>query len=190
MIEEFLLSMLPCPVRSDVADERDKIRKEIENKKVKKREEQILLLCKDKEPLDLKEHSMINQTVIILLELSDKEIQRLLRDTDSQELAVGMKVLPGKARAKIFRNLSKRLGELIAEDMEYMGPVRRKDGESACAKMMKRVIALEHRAEICPHDFSLLQLILDMYDSAEKENKELREKYRDLYRMLEQIYWG
>ena len=48
----------------------------------------------------------------------------------------------------IFNNMSKRLAEMIREDMEFMGPVRMKDVEEAQQKIVNIIRKLEDSAEI------------------------------------------
>ena len=48
----------------------------------------------------------------------------------------------------IFENLSKRLAEMIKEDMEFMGPVRMKDVEEAQQKIVNIIRKLEDSGEI------------------------------------------
>ena len=48
----------------------------------------------------------------------------------------------------IFSNMSKRLAEMIREDMEFMGPVRMKDVEEAQQKIVNIIRKLEDSAEI------------------------------------------
>ena len=140
VIEEYLKSLMPDFVRKvlsqkDCEKELTKASKEIEDDK-----ELILSLCKDDKEINEKDHSIVNQTAMTLMELSDREMQRLLRDTDNIDSIMVMKGLPGKARARIFDNVSNRLGIMLAKDMLYMGPVRMKDVEEACVTIMKTVI--------------------------------------------------
>ena len=48
----------------------------------------------------------------------------------------------------IFSNMSKRLAEMIREDMEFMGPVRMKDVEEAQQKIVNIIRKLEDSGEI------------------------------------------
>ena len=183
-IEEYLKSLMPDFARKVLSQkELAKASKEIEDDK-----ELILALCKDDKEINEKDHSIVNQTAMTLMELSDREMQRLLRDTDNIDSIMVMKGLPGKARARIFDNVSNRLGIMLAKDMLYMGPVRMKDVEEACVTIMKTVIKLEERGEIVSHDFAILKVVIDMYETAQKENNELKEKYKELHEMIDQIY--
>ena len=145
-------------------------------------------MTEDGKEIDEKDHSITGQTAQTLCMLSDIDMQRLLRDTDNFDLVIAMKGLPGVTRKHVFKNMSRRLAVMIAQDMEAAGPVRMKDVEEACVKIMKRIIRLENIGEIQPYDLSMLQLVIDMYDSAEQENRMLKDKYRELKKMLDRIY--
>lgn len=83
-----------------------------------------------------------------ILSLDDKSIQRVLREVDNNELAVALKGANDEVQNVIFNNLSKRLGSMIREDMEYMGPVRLKDVEEAQQKIVNIIRKLEDSSEI------------------------------------------
>lgn len=83
-----------------------------------------------------------------ILSLDDRAIQRVLRDVDNNDLAVALKGSNEEVQGVIFNNLSKRLGAMIKEDMDYMGPVRMKDVEEAQQKIVNIIRKLEDASEI------------------------------------------
>ncbi len=83
-----------------------------------------------------------------ILLLDDRAIQRVLRDVDNGDLAIALKGSNEEVQNAIFNNLSKRLGVMIKEDMEFMGPVRMKDVEEAQQKIVNIIRKLEDSAEI------------------------------------------
>ena len=83
-----------------------------------------------------------------ILLLDDRSIQRVLRDVDNNELALALKGANEEVQNAIFNNLSKRLAEMIKEDMEFMGPVRMKDVEEAQQKIVNIIRKLEDAGEI------------------------------------------
>lgn len=83
-----------------------------------------------------------------ILLLDDRSIQRVLRDVDNNDLAIACKGSGEEVQNAIFRNMSKRLAEMIREDMEFMGPVRMKDVEEAQQKIVNIIRKLEDSAEI------------------------------------------
>ena len=145
-------------------------------------------LCKENEKIDGHDHSIIGQLAITAGKLSGKEIQRMLREIDNNTLSVAMKGLPGAARKKFFDNLSPRLGNMVAEDMVFMGPVRLRDVEESCARIMKIYIKLSDSGEIISTGTEDAKLVLDIYETAQKQNKEIKDKYRMIKQLVDEIY--
>ena len=83
-----------------------------------------------------------------ILLLDDRAIQRVLRDVDNNDLAIACKGSTEEVQNAIFNNMSKRLAEMIKEDMELMGPIRMKDVEEAQQKIVNIIRKLEDSAEI------------------------------------------
>lgn len=83
-----------------------------------------------------------------ILLLDDRSIQRVLRDVENSDLAIACKGANEQVQNAIFDNLSKRLAEMIKEDMEFMGPVRMKDVEDAQQKIVAIIRKLEDSGEI------------------------------------------
>ncbi len=83
-----------------------------------------------------------------ILLLDDRAIQRVLRDVDNNDLAIACKGSTEEVQNAIFSNMSKRLAEMIREDMEFMGPVRMKDVEEAQQKIVNIIRKLEDSGEI------------------------------------------
>lgn len=80
--------------------------------------------------------------------VNDKGIQSVLKETDNEELALSLKTASEDLKDKIFRNMSDRAAQLIKEDMEYMGPVRISDVETAQQRIVDIVRRLEDAGEI------------------------------------------
>lgn len=187
IIKQFMKSMLPEFILYALE------KRESEAAFSKNQEEELALvksLCENEKEMNKKEFSIINQTTMMLLVLSDKEMQRLLREIENSDVVVAMKGLPGKARACFFDNFSQRLGCMIANDIVNMGPVRLHDVEEACVTIMKTAILLEDKGELGSHDFTTMKIVIDMYESAQKENQELKETYKDLKELVDKIYKG
>lgn len=83
-----------------------------------------------------------------ILTLDNRSIQRFLRDVDNNQLAIALKGATEEVQNIIYSNMSKRLGEMIREDIEYMGPVRLKDVEEAQQKIVNVIRKLEDAGEI------------------------------------------
>ena len=80
--------------------------------------------------------------------LDDRAIQKVLRDTDMQELAKALKGASTEVQTKIFRNMSQRAATMLKEDMEWMGPVRAQDVVAAQANLVKIVFRLSNNGDI------------------------------------------
>jgi flagellar motor switch protein FliG len=83
-----------------------------------------------------------------ILLVNDKGIQKVLKEVDNEELSLSLKTASEELRDKIFRNMSDRAMQLIQEDMEFMGPVRVSDVESAQQKIVDVVRRLEDAGEL------------------------------------------
>ena len=83
-----------------------------------------------------------------ILQLDNRAIQRFLREVDNSLLALALKGATEEVQNVIYNNMSKRLAEMIREDIEYMGPVRLKDVEEAQQKIVNVIRKLEDAGEI------------------------------------------
>ncbi len=83
-----------------------------------------------------------------ILLLDDKSVQRVLREVENSDLAIALKGSNEQVQEAIFNNMSKRLVQMIREDMEFMGPVRMKDVEEAQQKIVNIIRKLEDTGEI------------------------------------------
>lgn len=83
-----------------------------------------------------------------VINLEDRAIQRVMREIDSKQLALALKTANDDLKEKIFANMSQRAGEMLREDMEFLGPVRLKDVEQAQQEIVNAVRRLEEDGEI------------------------------------------
>ena len=83
-----------------------------------------------------------------ILLVNDKGIQAVLKEVENDELSLALKTASQELKDKIFKNMSERAAKLIAEDMQYMGPVRVSDVEAAQQKIVDIVRRLEDAGEI------------------------------------------
>ncbi len=72
-----------------------------------------------------------------LLSLEDRYLQQLLSQIALPDLAMALKGVEQHHREVVFRNLSERAATALREEMEYLGPVRRRDVEAAQEKFME-----------------------------------------------------
>ncbi len=80
--------------------------------------------------------------------LDDPAIQLVLRNVESNDLALALKGTSTVVREKIMKNLSSRAAENLAEEIELLGPRRLSEVEEAQAKVVTEIRALEQAGKI------------------------------------------
>jgi flagellar motor switch protein FliG len=83
-----------------------------------------------------------------IVKLDKRAIQRTLKEVENADLTIALKNATEEVKKVIFENMSKRLQEMIQEDMEYMGPVRVRDVEEAQQKIVNVIRRLQDAGEI------------------------------------------
>ncbi len=95
--------------------------------------------------LEIKRMMFLFEDIVLI---DDKGIQRILRDVDKRDLALSLKVSEEKIRVKIFKNMSERAAAVVKEELEFMGPVKLKEVESAQMRIVDVIKKLEEQDEI------------------------------------------
>ena len=83
-----------------------------------------------------------------IAKLSNQAIQRVLKEVESGEVTIALKGATEEVKKAIFSNVSKRVQEMMADDLEVMGPVRVRDVEAAQQKIVNAIRQLEEAGEI------------------------------------------
>jgi flagellar motor switch protein FliG len=83
-----------------------------------------------------------------IVTLDNRSIQRIIREIDNSQWALALKGASEEVKEVIFANMSKRLVEMIKEDIEFMGPVRIRDIEEAQQNIVNVIRRLEEDGEI------------------------------------------
>jgi flagellar motor switch protein FliG len=83
-----------------------------------------------------------------IVQLQDTDIQRILKEVDRKDLALSLKIADEAVQEKIFSNMSERAADLLKEELQFMGPVRLKEVETAQAKIVDVIKQLEEQEEI------------------------------------------
>ncbi len=83
-----------------------------------------------------------------IITLDDQSIRRVLREIDFKDLAYALKGSSTEVTDRIIKNLSKRAGEMLAEDIEMLGPVRLREVEEAQQKIVQVIRRLDEAGEI------------------------------------------
>ena len=80
--------------------------------------------------------------------LTDREIQLILREVDTKDLAVALKGAQPEMQDRIFSNVSERVSTMIKEEMEFSGPVRLSDVEEVQLRIVQTVRQLEEAGQV------------------------------------------
>jgi len=80
--------------------------------------------------------------------LDDTAIRRVLREVDMKDLAKALKGASDELLNRILRNMSKRAGEMLQEEMEFLGPVRLREVEEAQQSIVQIIRRLDEAGEI------------------------------------------
>ncbi|MEH6942178.1 flagellar motor switch protein FliG [Bacillus sp. JJ722] len=83
-----------------------------------------------------------------IVTLDGRAIQRVIRDSENDDLKLALKVASEEVKSVLFKNMSKRMVETFTEEMEYMGPVRLRDVEEAQSRIVAVIRRLEESGEI------------------------------------------
>lgn len=95
---------------------------------------------------EIKKKMFVFEDIVIL---SGRDVQRLYREIpDMKDWAVALKGSTDELRNLIFSNVSKRLGAMLQEEIEILGPVRRSDVEETQQKIVSVVRKLQEQNEI------------------------------------------
>ena len=83
-----------------------------------------------------------------IIKLDARHVQRILKDIETSDITIALKGAAQEVVQCIFDNVSSRLRQLIEEDMQFMGPVRRRDVEEAQQRIVNAIRHLEEEGEI------------------------------------------
>jgi flagellar motor switch protein FliG len=95
--------------------------------------------------LEIKRLMFLFDDIILL---ADKDIQRILKEVDRKDLALSLKIAEDSVKDKVFKNMSERAADLLKEELQFMGPVKLKEVESAQARVVDLIKMLEEQEEI------------------------------------------
>ena len=83
-----------------------------------------------------------------LMALDDREIQRLLREVETESLVLSLKGTEEYVRERFFGNMSKRAAEMLREDIELRGPIKLSEVEAAQKEILTIAARLAEEGEI------------------------------------------
>jgi flagellar motor switch protein FliG len=83
-----------------------------------------------------------------MIALDPKAMQRVLKEIDSKDLALALKIASEELKAHILGAMSKRAVEALEEEIEFLGPVRLREVEAAQVLIVAKVRQLDEAGEI------------------------------------------
>ncbi|BCJ85259.1 flagellar motor switch protein FliG [Effusibacillus dendaii] len=94
---------------------------------------------------EIKKRMFVFEDIVLL---DNRAIQRVIRDVETSDLQLALKVASEDVQGLVFKNMSKRMAETFKQDMEFMGPVRLRDVEEAQQRIVGVIRRLEESGEI------------------------------------------
>jgi flagellar motor switch protein FliG len=101
--------------------------------------------------MDSELHQRIKDLLFVfddLLSVDDRGIQTLLREVQSDQLAVALRGAEPEVQDKVLRNMSKRAAEILKDDMEARGPVKVSEVEAAQKEIIAAALKLAEEGTI------------------------------------------
>ena len=83
-----------------------------------------------------------------LIDVDDRGIQTLLRDVPPDQLQLALKGADEQLKNKVLANMSKRAAEMLADDIEAMGPIRISEVEAAQKEILNIARRLSDAGEL------------------------------------------
>jgi len=94
---------------------------------------------------EIKNLMFVFEDVILL---DDRSIQRVLKDVETKDLAISLKAASEEVKTKVYKNVSERVAAMIKEEIEFMGPMRLTDVESAQQRIVETIRRLQDEGQI------------------------------------------
>mgnify|MGYP000252352534 CR=1 FL=1 len=83
-----------------------------------------------------------------LIEIDDRGIQALLREVSAETLILALKGADEAIKEKIFKNMSRRAGEMLKDDLEARGPVKLSEVEGGQKEILTVARRMAESGEI------------------------------------------
>ena len=75
--------------------------------------------------------------------IDDRGVRELLKEISNEDLTLALRGASDDLKDKFFKNMSERAGNMIREELEFMGPTKLSDVETAQQNIVKIVRRLE-----------------------------------------------
>jgi flagellar motor switch protein FliG len=109
------------------------------------------VLMDEIEEIDPELASAISQRRFMFEDLTlvdDRGLQKVMRNVESKDLAVALKVSSDEVKEKIFKNMSERAADMLREEIDSLGAVRMKEVEDAQLVVTTIIQDMDAKGEI------------------------------------------
>jgi flagellar motor switch protein FliG len=79
--------------------------------------------------------------------VEDRALRQMLSETDTSTIALAMKTASKEVRDKIFSNMSKRMGDMVKEEQQILGPKPLSEVEAAQKTIVDSLAKMEAQGE-------------------------------------------
>ncbi|NDD92019.1 flagellar motor switch protein FliG [bacterium] len=114
----------------------------------KSSEQNIMARVEEKDPQLAEEIRKLMFVFEDIVFIDDRGMQSLLKEVPNDKLVIALKTAPEEIKDKIFKNISKRAGDLLKDDLESLGPVRLSDVEGAQQEIVNVAKRLEAEGKL------------------------------------------
>ena len=83
-----------------------------------------------------------------LAQLTDREIQLLLREVDQRDLVMALKGSSSELRDKILGNMSQRVRTFLLQEMSFMGSLQAGEVFAVQSRIVAQVLQLGQRGQV------------------------------------------
>ena len=80
--------------------------------------------------------------------IDDRGVREMLKEISNEDLTLALRGATDDLKEKFFKNMSERAGNMIREELEYMGPTKLSDVEAAQQNIVKIVRRLEAESKL------------------------------------------
>jgi flagellar motor switch protein FliG len=80
--------------------------------------------------------------------LDNSSLQKIMREVDTRDLAISLKSAPAPLKRTLLSSISRRAAETVNEEISFLGPLKKRDVESARSRIIEMVRKLESDGEI------------------------------------------
>lgn len=121
---------------------------EILNSTSRTAERNILKSLKEKDPELSNEINSLMFLFEDIVKLDNVAIQQIVKEIDSKTLALSLKATSKELKDKILKNMTERAAEMLEDELQYLGPVRVREVETAQKQILDVVHNLEDSGQI------------------------------------------